>query len=74
MWLGGPPGGPGVVGSLSQRSGSGRRPSQRSESGREALREVLVWLAGPPGGLGVVGTPSQNSKRGWEDFSKVWEW
>ena len=40
--VGGPPGGPGVVG----------KPSLRSGSGREALPEVLEWSRGPPGGPG----------------------
>ena len=43
-WFGGPPGYPGVVGS----------PSRMSGSGREALPNVWEWLGGPPGCPGVV--------------------
>ena len=39
----GPPGGPGVVGSLSRSSRSGREALSEVRSGREALTEVREW-------------------------------
>ena len=42
------PGGLEVVGTSSRRSGSGRRPSWRSGTGRETPAEVLKWLGDTP--------------------------
>ena len=43
--------------------GSGREPSRRSGSGREAITEVREWPGGPTGGPGVF----------WESFLTVRE-
>ena len=55
-WSGGPPGGPGVVGSPFQSSGSGR---ETLSEGPDVQLEVREWLGGPQGGAGMVGWPSQ---------------
>ena len=69
---GGPPSRPEVVDRPSHRSGSGRRHSRRSGSGREILPEVCKWAGGPPSRPEVVGKPSRRSRSGWETLPKVW--
>ena len=65
-WSGVPPGGPGVVGRPSCRSGW---PIRTSGNGCEALPEVREWSVSPPEGPedpGVVGSPSRWSMIGRE--------
>ena len=61
---GGPPGCPGVVGS----------PSQMSGSGRESLPDVWEWSGGSPGCPGVVVRLSWISRSGRKALPDVWEW
>ena len=58
-----PPGGPGGVG----------RPTQRSESGWEALPEVQEGLGSPAGGLGGVGRGNRWAGRLRESVPEVLE-
>ena len=64
------PGCPGVFGSSSRMSGSGRRHSRISGSGQVALPVVREWSGDPAKCLGGVGRPP-GCPRG---FADVWEW
>ena len=63
-WLGGPPGGPGVVGKPSCRSEVVGRPFRRSGSDRETLPEVRELSGGHPVGPGVFGRPFERDMSG----------
>ena len=63
-----------MVGRLSRKSGSSRRPSRKSRTGRETLSEVQNWSRDAPGGLELVGRPSQKSESGWETLLEVLNW
>ena len=54
-----------------QMSGSYRKASRMSESGREALLDVWEWSGGPPGCSKVVGRPSRKSGSGREALLDV---
>ena len=59
-----PRGGLDWVGVLSGRSGTGRRPSERSGMGQRTLVEVWDGSGHPWGGLGRVGRPSGRFRTG----------
>ena len=46
-------------------------PNRRSESGRQAFREVREWSGGPPEGSGLVRRPSERFESGLEAIAKV---
>ena len=71
---GGPPRDAAVVGMTPGGPGVFVRPSQRSESGREALLEVREWLGVYPGDPGVVGRLSRSYGGGREARSEVRPW
>ena len=74
-WLGGSLGCPGVVGSPSRMSESGREPSRMSGRCQDALTnfwewsggppDVREWSGGPPRCLGVVGRFSTSAMTAW---------
>ena len=82
--LGGPPGGPGVVGRPTLRSGRGweANPVVREGSGgppggpegvQAAHPEVLDWSGGQPRSSGRVGRPTRKFGKGLEAHPEVWE-
>ena len=50
------------------------RPSRRSSSGRDAVREVQEWSGGPHKVLKVVRRPFWKSGSVREALPMVWEW
>ena len=53
---------------------SGRRPSQLTRSGWEALPDDREWFVGPPGCPEVVERPFRMSGSGREALPDVREW
>ena len=72
--IGDPPQGLEVVMRPSGRSGSGQETLREVRKCRETLPEVSKWSGGSPGGSKVVGRPSGRSESGREIVPEVRKW